>query len=184
MHNTPQNTSVNDQDFWNFVFTLLFAGFFLLLLWILFLVHGELPQSIGLFDALLIVLATFRLTRLFVYDKITRFVRNAFLKHEETYTREGVTYLTYIEYAQGPRRTISDLLGCPWCFGVWSALVVSFFYFLTPIAWLPIFILAVAGLGTFVQLGANALGWAAENGKLKAQQSASVKVHDSGSGRC
>lgn len=161
---------LDDQNFWNFVYSLFFAGTFLVLMWVLYRVHGELPRSIALFDALLIVLATFRLIRLFVYDKITRFVRDWFVEYKEAYSDQGVTYLERHQPGRGPLQTASDLLACPWCFGVWAGLVVSFFYFLTPLAWFPIFVLAVSSLGTFLQLVANTVGWAAENGKFRAAE--------------
>ena len=62
----------------------------------------------------------------------------------------------------GPRRTLADLLSCPWCFGIWAAATVVFFYELTPYAYYPILMLAIAGAGTFLQLAANMVGWKAE----------------------
>jgi len=161
----------DDQNLWNFIYSLLFAAFFLGLMWVLYRVNGTLPTAIPPFDAFLIALATFRLTRLFVYDKITRFVRDLFVRYEEVYSEQGITYLEPHQPGGGPLRTMSELLACPWCFGVWAALVVTFFYYLTPLAWFPIFVVAAAGVGTLFQLIANMIGWAAENGKLKAQAS-------------
>lgn len=160
----------DDQNLWNFIYSLFFATFFVVLMIVLYRVHGRLPTSIALFDLVLIVLATFRLIRLFVYDKITRFIRDLFVEHKEVYSDQGVTYVERIEYARGPRRTASDLLACPWCFGVWSGLMVTFFYFLTPLAWYPILVLAISSVATLLQLLANLIGWSAENGKLRAQQ--------------
>ncbi len=39
---------------------------------------------------------------------------------------------------------------------------VAFFYMLTPYAYFPILILALAGVATFIQLFANMIGWKAE----------------------
>ncbi len=158
----------DDQDFWNIIYSALFLVFFLILLVILYKVRGSLPTSISFFDLSLIVLATFRLTRLFVYDKITRFLRDAFFVSSESYTEEGVTYFGKKENTNGQMRTIYELLTCPWCFSVWAATVVSFFYFLTPLAWLPIFILAISGIASFIQLVSNMIGWHAENAKIRA----------------
>lgn len=159
----------DDQNLWNFIFSVLFAVFFVALMIILYKVKGSLPTTIPLIDLILIALATFRLTRLFVYDKITRFIRDLFVRIEERHTEQGVAYITRHEYPGGPRRTISELLACPWCFGIWSGLVVTFFYFLTPIAWFPILVMALAGVSTTLQLGANFIGWSAEYKKLEAQ---------------
>lgn len=159
---------IDDQDFWNVVYSVLFLVFCTVLVKILLYVRGSLPVSIPLFDVVLISLATFRLTRLFVYDKITRFVRDFFFLAHESYTEEGVTYFAKKERMHGPLRTVYELLTCPWCFSVWAATVVVFFYFLTPSAWLPIFVLAISGIASVMQISANAIGWVAENGKIQA----------------
>jgi hypothetical protein len=162
---------IDDQDFWNVIYSALFLVFCFVLVKILISVRGSLPTVISLFDVALITLATFRLTRLFVYDKITRFVRDFFFLAPESYTEEGVTYFAKKERMHGPLRTVYELLTCPWCFSVWAATVVVFFYFLSPTAWLPILILAISGVASVMQITANAIGWAAENGKIKATKS-------------
>jgi len=124
----------NDQYFWNFAYSALFVllvAFSLLYLKSL----GQLPNKITAFNFVLLSLATFRLVRLFVYDSVTNFIRDHFAK-----------------YTRGPGKTVANLLDCPWCTGVWMALAVAFFYFLTPLAWYPLFILAIAGTATFIQI--------------------------------
>ena len=158
----------DDQDFWNFVYSLFFILVSSLLILIVYLVRGNLPTSIPIFDFILIILAAFRITRLFVYDKITRFVRDFFTVSEEKYTEEGVTYFEKKEPMQGPKRTAYDLLTCPWCFSVWASVVLVFFYFVTPISWIVICMLAISGVASFIQITANMVGWSAENGKLQA----------------
>ena len=165
-----QNNKKDDQDFWNIFYSILFALFSWGLFKILIIVRGSLPTSISFFDLSLVVLATFRLTRLFVYDKITRFLRDMFFLSNESYTEQGVTYFPKKERTNGPLRTIYELLTCPWCFSIWAGLMVIFFYFLTPLAWLPILILAISGVASFFQIFANMIGWIAENGKLRAQK--------------
>lgn len=95
----------DDQNFWNAVFSVFFIAVAVMMIKSLYNTNGHLPTSIPLFDLFLIILATFRLTRLFVYDKITHFVRDMFLHVEETYTQEGVTYFTKVERTNGPLRT-------------------------------------------------------------------------------
>lgn len=166
-------TRSDDQNFWNFVYAVFFALFFLGLTYVLYRVNGELPTSITFFDALLIVFATARVVRLFIYDRITRFIRDWFVEYKEIYSELGVTYLEAHQPGNGPLRTASDLLSCPWCFGLWAGLILTFFYYLTPLAWFPIFVLAVSTVATLFQLLANLIGWSAENGKIKAQQNLS-----------
>ena len=162
------NSHKDDQNFWNIIYSIFFIAFCLLLGKILIQTRGSLPTYISTFDLTLIILATFRLTRLFVYDKITRFLRDLFFHVNETYTAEGVTYFEKKERMHGPLRTVYELLTCPWCLSIWAAVVIVFFYFLSPLAWLPILVLAVSGVASFVQLLANTVGWAAENGKIQA----------------
>ncbi len=123
-----------NKAFWNFIFALFYAG--LVTAWILILYpQDKLPHSIPVFDFILIGLATFRLIHLFVYDYITGYIRQYFEK-----------------FRTGPGKTVSNLLSCSWCTGIWVALFISFFYFITPIAWYVIFIIALAGVGTFIDL--------------------------------
>jgi hypothetical protein len=127
--------------------------------------------GISVFDLTLISLATFRLTRLFVYDHITTFLRDFF--SDKRITADGSS--TFEKPQAGVRRTLADLFGCPWCFGTWAALIVTFFYFLTPYAWFPIAVLAVAGIGSLIQLVANLIGHSAE---LKKAQVVHEKADD------
>lgn len=110
---------------------------------------------------LILSLATFRLTRLMVYDKITAFFREQFWDVVEV---RGKRVLEKPQ--RGPRRTIADLLSCPWCIGMWMGATVVFFYHLTLFAWFPIMFLAVAGLGSLLQIATNLLGWRAEQARL------------------
>ena len=113
-------------------------------------------------DFALMTLATWRLTRLFVYDAITKFFREQFwdvVKVGKGYALEKPKV--------GPRRTIADLLSCPWCFGVGSAAVVIFFYLITPYAVYPIMLLALSAVATFLQLLSNLVGNQAEATKTK-----------------
>lgn len=151
----------DDQGLWNFIFSLIFLGQIALAMFVLFETN-RMPTHIPLFDFAIIVLATYRLTRLFVYDKITQFVRNWFLDQVAVVDDLGQVTVVREKPARGPRLTLSELLDCPWCFGIWAALAVSFLYFLSYFAWYPIFMLAVAGLATFVHLTSNMIGWRAE----------------------
>lgn len=159
----------DEQNVWNFLLSIVFALLLGGSMWVLYQ-QGSIPTSIPFFDVLLIVLATFRLIRLFGKDTVTAFIRDWFAERNEIVLDTGLVTVEYLHPPRGPRRAMSELLGCPWCMGVWCALFVTFFYFLTPLSWYVILILAVAGVATFIQLVANAVGWSAERGKREAEK--------------
>lgn len=155
---------ISDQYVWNFLFSLFFLS---LIISGAVILDSEARRPLGdirLMDMVLLSLATLRLTRLVVYDKITAFFREQFYDVVETKTKR------YLEKPlKGPRRTMADLLSCPWCIGMWAGATVTFFYYLTPYAWFPIVILAISALGTILQLLANMIGWRAEQLKKEVE---------------
>lgn len=134
--------------FWNIVFALFFAA--VLLKGVFWLSEdGHLLRDIPVGDYILMALATFRLVRLFCYDSITKFMRDAVVhpKHD--------SFLG----------TLHSLLSCPWCAGLWFAFFVVFGYYATPLAWPVLLILSIAGVGSLIQVFANLMGWHAEGKK-------------------
>lgn len=152
-------------DWWNLFFT----GFFVFLVYIAFLIvveRGVVPGSISLWDTVIMALAAFRLTRLVVYDSIMRWFRDLF---EDSAPR---TFMG----------TIKTLVNCPWCMGLWFALIVGTAYFVAPVLWFFVYVLALAALATLIQLTANLIGWSAEL-KKRTVLSAS-NSNQSSSGTC
>ena len=95
-------------------------------------IAGDLSKII--FDFVIISIATFRTIRLISYDKMTRFIR------------------VWSDANKGTvKRTIHELMICPWCSGLWSALIVVFLYYLSTVTWIFVFILAAAGVGVIIQ---------------------------------
>ncbi len=137
--------SQRSQNFWNFLFSVFFMLVLVAAVEGVRMLTGRYPSSVPLFDAVLMAFATLRITRLIVYDKIARWFRELFARGEN-----GFLY------------TVRDLLECPWCIGFWSALAVSFAYFVFPWAWYIIFFLALAGASSMLQISANLIGWRAE----------------------
>lgn len=114
---------------------------------------GRLAAFVPAGDFFIMALATMRLTRLATYDIITAFIRDWFAGAPP----------------ESLRGTLGALLNCPWCMGLWFALVVAFAYFATPVAWYVILVLALSAVATFVQLAANWIGYSAEVKKKEAQ---------------
>lgn len=163
------------QNLWYIAYSVFFIAVAALMIRSIYSVHGSLPVSISLFDLSIVVLATLRLTRLFVYDKITYFIRDMLQHAEEEYTEEGVTYFRKVTRKEGAARTAYELVTCPWCFSIWAGLFVTYSYFLDrDLFWLPIFILAVSGAASILQVFTNMIGWVAENKKLEARDRSSV----------
>jgi Protein of unknown function (DUF1360) len=136
---------ITDQYFWNVVFGLFF--FVLAIMGAIILeTETRIPfNEITLFDITLITLASWRVIRLFVYDSITKWLREQFYNVRKV----GKGYVLE-KPATGPRRTLADL-----------------FYLLTPYAFYFVLFLAISAVATFLQLLTNMIGWQAE--KLKAE---------------
>lgn len=126
-----------DQHFWHF-FTASLYGLLLFILLIVISLKGRTPRSIPVFDFFILTLATFRITRLLVHDLVLDFIRDKF---------EGAT--------KGLGLSMHDLLDCPWCTGAWVALLLGFLYFVFPITWPFILVMAVAGFGTLLTILAS-----------------------------
>ncbi len=148
---------LTDQYFWNIVFSVFFL-ILMILGAIILETESRIPLSeLALVDYVLIALASWRVTRLFVYDTITKFFREQFwdvVKVGKGYQLEKPPY--------GPRRTLADLMCCPWCFGIWSTAMVTFFYLITPYALYPIIFLALSAVASFLQILSNLFGHKAE----------------------
>lgn len=147
------NTSIiKEQAVWNALFSLLFLILLFLFFWILtdgLDQFGWLYLAIPI-DIVLIALATFRLIRLVTFDKIFAFVRNMFLVEQS----DG----TYVKPAGGIRRTVAELMECLWCTGLWAALFATTLYFIADIGRFVILVLAVAALGSFLQVFSQMIG--------------------------
>lgn len=140
-------------DWWSIFFSLFFV-YLMYFGYRIVIVDGGVPQYISVWDATIMTLATFRLTRLVVYDSITKWLRDLF-EDAETFTFLG---------------TIKILVNCPWCMGLWFALVVATAYFTSPFLWFFIFVLALGGTASFIQTLANLVGWSAEYKKIKSSE--------------
>ena len=148
-----------EQYIWNFIYSVFFIGLIVLAGYLMINKFRGLPTTIAPFDFLLITLATFRVVRLFVYDKVTKFIREPLS-----------TFQT------GPLKTAYELLICPWCFGVWAGFsIVFFYYYFYQFFWWVILALAISGIASFVQILSNMIGWKAESLKLEAQGKGSAE---------
>ncbi|TVR43548.1 MAG: DUF1360 domain-containing protein [Marinilabiliales bacterium] len=137
------------ERIWNmvsmFVFVLLLIG-----LGFLMDVRDTGIGNIGILDLVLISLATYRMIRLMVYDRIFKLVRDI------SRSFEGI----------GIGDSLRAIITCPWCAGVWIALFNVGIFLLVPYGDLFIYIMAIAGVATLFQLGVNILGIIAEEKQI------------------
>lgn len=103
----------------------------------------------------MLVFATYRLTHLIVFDKITEFLRKPFLRVKTTHDSGGNTIVK-----KEPSSMFGYLLNCYWCAGIWSAVLIGLLFIIIPNFTFPvIFILSLAGaqaiLETFVGVAAK-----------------------------
>jgi len=125
----------NEQDFWNFLSIIVFILIFTITYYILIKNNLDVFYGAGIIDLTLISLATFRVIRLIRKDKVMSFFRDFFEKKKK-----------------GPMKTIHEITICPWCIGIWVSLLVIPVYFLTDIGKIFVLILAIAGVGSFLQI--------------------------------
>jgi hypothetical protein len=109
-------------------------------------------MEITFLNLLILALASFRLTRLIVFDKISEFIRVPFFDEMEEENEDGVIEVYYIPKKTGVKRFFGELLSCYWCTGIW----VSTFIVVAD-KWCPtyaspiILILAVAGMASTLE---------------------------------
>ena len=106
------------------------------------------PASLGFLDLALLGLAAFRLIHLITYDKIFEPVRAAFMDRAGKRLKNA---------ERGWRRLMCEFMQCIWCTGMWSGLIVVTVYFLGTWGRLAVIVLAVAGLGSLLQIVSKAL---------------------------
>lgn len=109
-------------------------------------------MDFSLMEFLILALASFRLTRLFVFDKITEFIRRPFFDEKEEKNAEGEIEIYSIPKKGGIRGFIGELLSCYWCTGMWaSILICSMYIYYYSFSIIVIIILAVAGLAAIIE---------------------------------
>lgn len=155
---------VSEQYFWSVVFSLFF-----LILMVMGAIILETEARIAwvdltTFDYIIMLLASWRLTRLFVYDSITRFLREQFMD----VIKAGRGYKLQTP-KNGPRRLLAELFACPWCTSVWTSAIVVFIYMLTEYSVLPFMLLGMSAVVSVLQIGTNLLGYNAERAKNQSE---------------
>jgi len=109
-------------------------------------------MEFSLFELAVLALASFRLTRLLVYDKITEFIRRPFFDEVKELDSDGESEIYLIPKNGVLGKTFGELLSCYWCTGMWSSLFLYLLYFFYPAFGISIiFVLAIAGLAAIIE---------------------------------
>ena len=105
----------------------------------------------------ILILASFRLTRLVVHDKITAFLRRPFI--DEITLEENGMPVTYTKIkGSGVQYFIGELLSCTWCSGIWcTALLLLIYVFFPYVGEFIIILLAIAGAAGVIETIVNRL---------------------------
>lgn len=125
---------------WNFWSAFVFFGLVLLVGYLL-RQKGVDIRELTFKEAVIVILASYRMTRIVVFEKIFKYLRNVLKKREDLYVIG----------------TLSSIITCPWCAGVWVTLIIVVFYFLIPFGVLLVYVLALAGVTSMVILLSNLL---------------------------
>lgn len=139
MGSTSSNRiSERKHQAWNFWSAFVFFGAAALVGY--FLDHAGIDiRDLNFKEATVIVLATYRMTRILVFEKIFKYFRDALKRRENLYLIG----------------TLSSIITCPWCLGVWVTLIIVVFYYLVPYGDLLVYVLALAGVASVVILVSN-----------------------------
>lgn len=125
---------------WNFWSAFVFFGM-VVLVGFLLKKKGIDIKEMTIKDAVVVILASYRMTRILVFEKIFKYFRDVLKKRENLYVLG----------------TLSSIITCPWCAGVWVTMVIIVFYYLVPFGDLLVYVLALAGIASIVILYSNML---------------------------
>lgn len=137
-----------DRYLWNAVALAGFATLCVLSFALIFFYGDTDVSHFGFFDLTVLGLSAFRLIHLITFDQILDFARAAVMdsKGERLKSAE-----------RGWRRAICELVQCIWCAGLWSALITVTVYLLGSWGRMALLVLAVAGLGSLLQVASKAV---------------------------
>jgi hypothetical protein len=80
--------------------------------------RDDLPERFSPGDLVLLGVATHKYSRLVAKDRVTSFLRAPFVRYQGD---AGPSEVEEAPRGEGPRRAIGELVGCPFCVGLWVA---------------------------------------------------------------
>jgi len=112
---------------------------------------GEGVFDLSWIDMVILVLASFRLTHLIVFDEITSFLREPFIKVTYVTDSSGQVVRDFQFKGGAVRQWIGKLLSCHWCVGIWIGVLIVALYMYVPAAYPVLLILAIAGAAAVIE---------------------------------
>ncbi|KKB40758.1 DUF1360 domain-containing protein [Bacillus thermotolerans] len=110
-------------------------------------------MTISLVELLILILASFRLTRLIVFDEITEKLRAPFFNEIVEVSEAGDAEEYIVPKKHGVKGWIGRALNCYWCTGVWASAFCCILYAAMPVlGGFLLLILAVAGGAALIEL--------------------------------
>jgi hypothetical protein len=107
--------------------------------------------AISWLDLLILVLASYRLTHLIVFDEIAAFIRNPFVRVSFVSDEAGQIQRQIEILGTGWRYGMGVLLSCYWCVGIWSAAFFVLLHLYVPVLFPLSLIFAIAGAAAILE---------------------------------
>lgn len=157
MNETEAKEALASQHFWYVVLTIVFFVGVVFFVRFYGMTTMNALLSMSPFHFIILMLATFRITRLIVMDHITLWLRDlCMIVSAGVDPVTGLSFIVRTKRVKGIRRSIGDLFGCQWCMGIWVAflalvLYVSAMAYAFVAGWILLIIFALAGGASLVQ---------------------------------
>jgi hypothetical protein len=124
----------------NFVSIFVFLIFFIASVF-LFELRDLSIVDISIFDTILLILATYRISRMIVYEKVFSYFR----------------YLVRIRSGNSIINSINNLITCPWCTSVWMGLLLFDLFYMVPYGRYFVYIMVISSIASPLILLCNYL---------------------------
>lgn len=109
-------------------------------------------QQISWLSFTLLILASYRLTRLIVFDEMMLFIRKPFIEERYNMDESGAVYAIIEKKGGRFHEFMGKLLTCYWCIGVWSGGFFTMAHCFIPTYAFPvILLLAISGAAGIIE---------------------------------
>ncbi|WP_195576117.1 DUF1360 domain-containing protein [Paenibacillus sp. 1001270B_150601_E10] len=108
-------------------------------------------ESFSALFFIILILASFRLTHLIIYDDIAAPLRSLFVTTSIITLENGQQVVQHEVAPKGIKRWLGLLFTCHWCMGIWSSLILILLWLFVPYAIWLLVILAVAGAAAIIE---------------------------------